>query len=251
MVEKKVSEILASRTQSAPEQPDISEAVQKRLDALERRIDDGRHDDTKSEGLRFLLMARQHKERGEDASALKMYEMAQPFFPGQTKLQAKIDRLREKMAAKREGQELSASAVGDSAADSADTSVERKKKAHRQANDEDYEAAEADDDDESFMRSQKKSKKVKATRIQLTLDDTPLTPHMQELLDIINSRDATAIMGLQGFGPKKARDLVDYLGLMTEEDGGRIDSLAQLRAVPGMGGRAVERAYDGLVSGRA
>jgi hypothetical protein len=244
MVEKKVSEILASRTQSASDPPEISEAVQKRLEALERRIDDGKHDDTRSEGLRFLLMARQHKERGEDGSALKMYEMALPFFPGQTKLKAKIERLREKVTAKREGRDVPA---GD-AAESADAPFVGKNKTSRHVNDEDYEDAEADDDDESFMRSRKKSKKVKAMKIEFSLDETSFTPQIQGLLDIINSRDATAIMGLQGFGPKKARDLVDYLGLIGEEDGGRIENLAQLRAVPGMGGRTVERACEGLLS---
>ncbi|KAI1849682.1 hypothetical protein JX266_004631 [Neoarthrinium moseri] len=246
MVEKKVAEILASRTQAAQEQqPEISEAVQKRLEALERRIDDGRHDDHKSEGLRFLLMARQHKERGEDSSALKMYEMALPYFPGQAKLLSKIDKLKAKIAAKREGRDAPAEVARDASSTAGTPS--RKKKVYRFNDDEDYEAAEADDDDESFAHSRKPTRKVKATKLECSLDDTPLTPQMQELLDIINSGDANMIMGLQGFGPKKARDLVDYL----DQDGQRIQSLAQLRAIPGMGGRAIDRAYEGLVSGHA
>ncbi|ORY60832.1 P-loop containing nucleoside triphosphate hydrolase protein [Pseudomassariella vexata] len=253
MVEKKVSEILASRTQAAPEPPEISDAVQRRLEALERRIEDGKHDDGKSDGLRFLLMARQHKERGEDASALKMYEMALPFFPGQVKLLAKIERLKDKMIAKREGREL----ISD---DAEERPSERRRKACRQGDDEgydaeDYDGTEADVEDEDFVRSRKKSKKSKLlVKPDVVLDDAPLTPHMQQLLDIINSRDANAIMGLQGFGPKKARDLVEYLDSRVEEDGAWcIETLAQLRAVPGMGGRAVERAYEGLIQtvGRA
>ncbi len=89
MVEKKVSEILAARTQSAPPPQEISEDVKRRLEALERRIDDERRDDTRSDGLRFLLMARQHKERGENTSALKMYEMALPYFLAKLSLSAK------------------------------------------------------------------------------------------------------------------------------------------------------------------
>lgn len=253
MVEKKVAEILAlreaSRSQEAlvPPQFEISDAVQKRLDALERRIEDGRHDDSKSEGLRFLLMARQHKERGEDASALKMYEMALPYFPGQVKILAKMERLKLKLAAKAQGKDSGC----DIGHESAGSAVSRKKKVHRQTESEDCDASEADDDEEDYSRNRKKSKKAKALKLDLPLDDTPLTPHMQELLDIINSKDLGAIMGLQGFGPKKARDLVDYLAVAREEQDGAITSLAQLRAVPGMGGRAVERAYEGLVADRA
>jgi hypothetical protein len=107
MVERKVSEILAARALDQPEYKvpvdTISEEVQRRLDALEKKIESGeKEDDARSEGLRFLLMAKQHKERGEDSSALKMYELAEPFFPGQQKLQKKIDALRAKIAAKRE-----------------------------------------------------------------------------------------------------------------------------------------------------
>ncbi len=55
------------------------------------------------------------------------------------------------------------------------------------------------------------------------------------------------IMGLQGLGPKKARDLVQYLEIQSE-DRDCIKTLVQLRTIPGMGGRTVERAYEGLVA---
>ncbi len=108
MVEKKVAEVLAARmaaeqqttTVMAPPPPPAPshDAVQKRLEALERRIEaDERREDSKSDGLRYLLSARQHKESGDDASALKAYEMALPFFPGQTKLVGKIQRLRARL----------------------------------------------------------------------------------------------------------------------------------------------------------
>ncbi|KAI9745943.1 MAG: hypothetical protein M1818_000624 [Claussenomyces sp. TS43310] len=110
MVERKVSEILAARASDQPAPPPpldgISEAVQRRLDALERKIESGEKEDSRSEGLRFLLMAKQHKERGEDSSALKMYELAAPFFPAQEKLQRKIDNLRAKIRTRREAAEL-------------------------------------------------------------------------------------------------------------------------------------------------
>ncbi|KAI1768378.1 kinesin-domain-containing protein [Hypoxylon sp. FL1150] len=248
MVEKKVSEILASRTQAAPPPPppEINDAVQKRLDALEKRIEDGRHDESRSEGLRFLLMARQHKERGEDASALKMYEMALPYFPGQARLLGKIDKLKAKLEARREGREVSPGEMGDDL-DERPVVERRQKKPSRQTDDDDYTA---DDDEESFTgKGRKKGKKSKALKVYRAeseaIEDGASS---QELLDIVNSRDLSMIMTLQGFGPKKARDLVDYLEQMAEEDGGRIESLAQLRAVPGMGGRTVDRAYEGLLT---
>ncbi|KHO01036.1 kinesin [Metarhizium album ARSEF 1941] len=107
MVEKKVGEILAARTAAekavqdqkrTPSRRDVSEAMQRRLEALERRMEsDNARVDSKSDGLRFLLAARQHREKGDDASALRAYEMALPFFPGQAKLIGKIQRLRNRL----------------------------------------------------------------------------------------------------------------------------------------------------------
>ncbi|XXH01695.1 hypothetical protein Hte_008056 [Hypoxylon texense] len=257
MVEKKVSEILASRTQAAPPPGEISDAVQKRLDALEKRIEDGRHDDARSEGLRFLLMARQHKERGEDASALRMYEMALPYFPGQARLLGKIEKLKAKLLdAKREGRGgASPGEMREDGGDDRPAAAERRhKKPSRRSDDDDYNGAEADDDDESFVgKGHKRGKKPKAAAKGSSAEPSAAEDgaSSRSLLEIVNSRDVSLIMTLQGFGPKKARDLVDYLELMSEEDGGRIDTLAQLRAVPGMGGRTVDRAYEGLLTCRA
>ncbi|KAI6252404.1 hypothetical protein MCOR31_009284, partial [Pyricularia oryzae] len=57
-------------------------------------------------------------------------------------------------------------------------------------------------------------------------------------------------MSLTGFGAKKARDLVENLALLAVDGDSapQISSLAELRAVPGMGGRTVDRAYEGLAS---
>ncbi|KAI1127006.1 P-loop containing nucleoside triphosphate hydrolase protein [Nemania abortiva] len=251
MVEKKVSEILAARTQSAPAPPvELSDEVKRRLEALERRIDDGRHDDTRSEGLRFLLMARQHKERDENASALKMYEMALPYFPGQAKLLGKIEKLRARIAADRDTQ--GPDTIEPVAVSPKRATPKKTKNSGRwsRVDDDAYNGAEADDDDdESYMgKSKKKGKKPKAVK----MDPSSVTeegPISEALLDIVNSRDVSMIMGLQGLGPKKARDLVQYLEAQWEEDGGRIETLVQLRAIPGMGGRTVDRAYEGLVAG--
>jgi hypothetical protein len=72
--------------------------MQRRLEALERRVEgEDNRIDSKSDGLRFLLAARQHREKGDDASALRAYEMALPYFPGQAKLIGKIQRLRNRL----------------------------------------------------------------------------------------------------------------------------------------------------------
>ncbi|KAF5618205.1 kinesin family member 22 [Fusarium tjaetaba] len=254
MVEKKVSEILAARVAAEKEsqppptvQPEISDAVQRRLEALERRIDsDEWRDDSKSDGLRFLLAARQHKERGEDEIALKMYEKALPYFPGQTKLLNKIERLRSR---------LNGNAPAPSPRRETPRSERKKRRLVYDDADGDYETAEADVDEAEFARRAPKAKsrklKVKALATKSILsgdDEGPASPRTQHLLDIVNSRDLDQIRSLVGFGAKKARDLVDYLELVNDDEaGGRIDSLAQLRTVPGMGSRTVERAYDGLV----
>lgn len=281
MVERKVSEILATRTLNQPTStvPDnsISEAVQRRLDALEKKIESGEKEDARSEGLRFLLMAKQHKERGEDSSALKMYELAVPFFPGQQKLQKKMEILRAKIAAKRElaeqGQAESHNAVANSrtqpptlsAPPERSVEIKTKPKRGRTAADSDdeyngsevqHEPYEGDDDSFTYKPSSKarkpKSKPVSKPLPSL-LDcrtDDPLNPSAAHLLSIINSRNVALIKGLNGVGAKKARDLVEFLELRAEdEEGGRIGSLAQLRGVPGLGGRTVERMLEGVEGG--
>lgn len=257
MVEKKVSEILAARTAAekaaAPPQesvqPDLSDAVQRRLEALERRIDnEDWREDSKSDGLRYLLAARQHKERGDDVAALKAYEMALPFFPGQAKLLSKIERLRSRLGV----------SGGVHAEHQSPPKSERKRRRRVIVDDDcDYhDAAEADVEEEPLADAVKsRSRKAKATTTKLVIpaDDAapgPASPRTRRLLDVVNTRDLSQIRGLAGFGPTRARDLVDYLELAATEadEGGRIDTLAQLRALPGMGGRTVERAYEGLLA---
>ncbi|KAI4135817.1 MAG: hypothetical protein LQ347_000320, partial [Umbilicaria vellea] len=112
IIEKKVTEILAARALDQPSAapiPDISEEVQRRLELLEQKID-GKDDDGRAEGLTFLLMAKQHHVRGEDTSALKMYELAKEYFPDNPKLDGKITRLREKLKEKRNDNEQRARA---------------------------------------------------------------------------------------------------------------------------------------------
>lgn len=248
MVEKKVGEVLAARAAAEKKatppspvqvQPDLNDAVQKRLEALERRIENEEwRDDGKTEGLKHLLAARQHKERGEDAAALQAYERALPFFPGQAKLLGKIERLRMRL--------------GINETPKSPRSAKKKQRRRIIEEDADYDEADADIEGESFspvvLKPKTRRPRTKVAAAPLFLEDEPPCPQPQMLLDIVNSRDLDQIRGLVGFGAKKAKDLVDYLELIGQEDGGRIETLAHLRTVPGIGGRAVERAYEGLVA---
>lgn len=247
LVEKKVSEILAARSaaeKSAPEQPPqqqaeaMSSAVQKRLEALERRIEsDDWKDDAKSEGLRLLLAARKHKERGDDAATLQCYESALPFFPGQVKLLSKIEKLRAKMAG---------------VTPSTPASERRQRRRRRATVDEEdvsYTEGEADVEEDAAGRPRERKQRAKLVmRTLLPVEDAPISPQAQQLLDIVNSRDVARIRGLVGFGAKKAKDLIDYMELTSGEAGGQFESLSQLRSIPGLGGRAIERAYGGLAA---
>ncbi|KAH8174808.1 kinesin motor domain-containing protein [Sarocladium implicatum] len=248
MVEKKVSEILAARDaekqapesqQVQPQEDALSKTMQKRLEALERRIEsDDWRDDAKADGLRLLLSAKQHKEKGNDAAALEAYESALPYFPGQVKLLNKIERLRAKLG-------------GNVAESTGSPRSEKKRRRRRIVNEDDdvsYTEGEADVEEGSFLRpSVPRSRSKVVVQSLLPEDGGPPSPQAQQLLDIVNSRDIAQIRGLVGFGAKKAKDLVDYMELIGAEDGGQIESLAQLRTIPGLGGRAIERAYGGLM----
>lgn len=284
MIERKVQEALANRALDQPSSKapsEISEAVQRRLEALERKIESGEAEEARAEGLRFLLMAKQHKERGEDSSALKMYELAVPFFPAQEKLQKKIETLKAKIQAKRD----------KAASVTSGTEVERRKplatapivqlpsppvsfeiatdevqaKPRRVKNadecDDEFNGsvvmAEAYEDDDSFSYKAAKPKRSKSrptakSSLRVFSDEGDTnnleapTPRTRHLLDIINSRDVAMIKGLSGVGAKKARDLVEFLELGNDDDGYSIKSLQQLIVIPGLGKRTVERAYEGV-----
>lgn len=288
LIERKVSEALANQAlaytaSSAPSE--ISEAVQQRLEALERRIESGEAEEARAEGLRFLLMAKQHKEHGEESSALKMYELALPFFPGNEKLLKKINNLRSKIRTKREEAGITEPASltlehgkpvprtltmhPPNRATSLENSEEKSRVPTRkpgagEGSDDEYNGSmlerENDEDDRFSYKSstaRKTSEKLarkSELRIFADQDDArdeasePPTPRTRYLLDIVNSRDVAMIRGLSGVGAKKARDLVEFLELQNEAEGGSIQTLQQLKAVPGVGNRTVERAYEGIAS---
>ncbi|KAH8773681.1 P-loop containing nucleoside triphosphate hydrolase protein [Diaporthe sp. PMI_573] len=274
MVERKVQEILASRiaaesrqqeeNATPPVQPpsaDISEAVQRRLDALERRIEDtqGEAAGGKSEGMRLLLQARKLKEQGDNEGTLKCYESALRYFPRQPKLLGKIEKLKAKIAAK------SANTEGGEQTQEQEKLKGRKKISGRQpdehdGNDSAYVDGDAGADaDESYVdnaptRSQPNPRAKASSHEANLLANLPTDdPRTHQLLDIVNSRDVNLIKGLRGFGAKKAQSLVtrmngiDYSGTRADQQF-RVDSLAQLSGVFGMGEKVVEKAWEGLAS---
>lgn len=262
MVEKKVAEILASRAAAevapapvsaketaAPTETQISDEVRRRLDALERKIEN-EGQDARSKGLRFLLQAKEAKELGDEDLALRHYESALRYFPGQVKLMGKIEKLRAKLSGQTGGdnsqQPTEEHAEGRTAGRGKHAG--RKMREGRFENDDEYhgDGTEADVDEEDCKPLRAKvSKKPKSKAVEM--DDGPHSPRAQQLLDIVNSRDLALIRGLNGFGAKKAQDLVDYLNLKADEEYGQVGSLSQLTMLPGMGSKTVERAYDGLM----
>jgi len=103
LIARRVDERFAERalTEQSLAAAALPTALQKRLDSLEQRVSE-REGEKASEGLQYLLMAKQHLSRGEEASALKMFELAGPWFPGNERLGRKIEGLRERIRLKRE-----------------------------------------------------------------------------------------------------------------------------------------------------
>ncbi|KAF4589295.1 kinesin family protein [Ophiocordyceps camponoti-floridani] len=252
MVEKKVGEMLAAAHPpvTTPDaaiviaQPDISEAVRKRLEALERRLEsDDWRGDPKSDGLQHLLAARQHKERGDKVAALRDYEAALPFFPGQPKLLGKIERLRSLLGVTVPGR-----------SPERHLAIVSHDQHHRHHRDVGWAAAAAAAAASARSRPRKAGPKPATEPEAFPLPpgsptappaSIPPSPRTRRLLAVVNSRDPLQMRGLVGFGAKRAADAVERLAT---DHPGRIETLDQLRSIPGFGGRTVDRAYEGLAA---
>ncbi|KAL4811179.1 kinesin-domain-containing protein [Aspergillus unguis] len=275
LVEKKVEEILAVRAVSEKSRQtqvrELNEQVQRRLEQLEQRIEGS--EDTRAEGLSYLLMAKQHQGRGEDISALKMYQLALPFFPENEKLARKIDNLKQRISNKsRQSIELSASmpatenkkGMGSLLSLPSAKSKQGTKRPAAEEEDADYEepnsfAAESDDEFElesSHLRRKKRAKTTssKQTSPELGLnsadDESVHSPRTIHLLSIINSRDVSQIKLLKGVGAKKAEAIVDCLCEMDQgeaESQLQINTLAELSKLKGCGVKTVQSMRSGVL----
>ncbi len=294
LVEQKVSAILAaqsnqqkppqSASQSAsspsPKQvpnaaaaaPVISEEVQRRLASIEQRLEG--QEGARAEGLSFLLMAKQHQARGEMNSALKMYQLARPYFPGNEKLERKIEVLRGRVEGRRRGEEERTERDGRRA----DGGEEIDNKSAYEEDDESYHDddrndaelcgakdsdADSDDDEETSrpLKMKKPRPPQRQKRFRLSSPD-PLaaaiaapTPRTTHLLSVINTRDLNQIKRLKGVGPKRAEGIVECLAELGEgQHGGGgggggevgVTSLEQLSGLRGVGRKTVEGMRAGI-----
>ncbi|KAF2205028.1 kinesin-domain-containing protein [Delitschia confertaspora ATCC 74209] len=274
LISQRIDEKLAEKAlqDTIAAAPALSAELQKRLDELEHRIE-AKEEDGKSQGLQFLLMAKQHQVRGEDVSALRMYQMAQPFFPGNEKLKGKMKTLEDRIRAKREAESGSRShttapppAFSLPAAPSTMLSLPAKtekkhanaKSLYHEVSDDDEFAPQPESDhdayasDDSFQYKTKAARKPKKTAKKLPIfrDSTDTvshpvnhTPRTSHLLKIINSKDASKIRELKGVGAKKADAIVGCLLEMEEEEIKDLEGLALLK---GVGGKTVENMRAGL-----
>ena len=277
LIDRRVNEALAGRadqtTMSNPEP--ISDEVQRRLDALEKRVDG--QENERAEGLQYLLMAKQHQVRGEDGSALKMYKLALPHFPGNEKLARKVAALHEKIAAKKV--EVRSSEPPNVPTLSVYSEKHTAKRKPKTEDDESYHEAQDrpaayDEDDDFAYRPRTKirrpqnvslnrpapasalldpslSTELRPTEREDDSEDelasafTSQTPRTKQLLHIINSKDISQIKLLKGVGAKKAEAIVNCLCDL--EDEARVTSLGQLGKMKGVGVKTVENMRTGLM----
>ncbi|KAH0185751.1 kinesin-domain-containing protein, partial [Aureobasidium melanogenum] len=263
LIERKVAEKLAEQALSTklPAGTEIAPDVQARLIALERRVID--QESARAEGLQYLLMAKQHTVRGEEVSALKMYQLALPYFPDNQKLAQKMLKLQEKINRKEEERRPKSSGGVPLMADD---------------DDEDYqpETHDQDDEDESVFDNHQRAKprsrpairrNLSVFRDEATSAPQPCsqrqtadsdsedelahslintgpdqTPRSKHILRIINSRDVAQIRLLKGVGAKKAEMIVNALCEMDDE----IRHVGELGRLKGVGIKGVERMREGL-----
>ena len=262
MVEKKVCEMLATRALNQPVSApttEVSEEVKRRLELLEQKIEG--KDEGRSEGLTFLLMAKQHHARGEDSSALKMYELARDYFPDNAKLESKITKLRQKIAQRKAGSACPTIPLTNISLQPVTNEPNRRTR-DQSVDDGDYQEptyspADEDDDYTSDAGCRSKPRSKKPTRLKqhplLSENDddlprTPRTPRTRRLLYIINSRDVSQIRLLKGVGARKAEAIVEALCANEEEV--EVGSLRQLGRLRGVGVKTVENMRTGLAAVR-
>ena len=256
MIERKVTDILAARALDQPSvapQPEISDEVQRRLDLLEKKIDV--QDDGREQGLTFLLMAKQHAVRGEDASALRMYNLAKDFFPDNKKLEIKIEKLREKIQHSKEEERRKEAANEPKSSKNLLLTTTRKACGRKDDGDDDYQdEAFADQhyESDSGFHYRPKSRNKRATAGGLSSTEVGMgdveTPRTRQLLDIVNSRDIKQIRLLKGVGAKKAEAIIEALcaGEEDEDEVRAVTNLRELGQLRGVGAKTVENMRLGL-----
>ncbi|EER23402.1 hypothetical protein D8B26_001505 [Coccidioides posadasii str. Silveira] len=265
MVEKKVAQILAARARDEAETSrgalrtqanNINAQLQRRLERLEQRVEG--NEDARAEGLSYLLMGKQHQSHGEDKSALKMYQLALPFFPENAKLAQKIEVLQARLnghdtthsdseKAQQQGHK-NRRRVNRESAEKYDSGDEEycELEENDSLSDENYEA-------QGHSRPKPKASKAATRRCHPRTKETGVvdannaiqSPRTAHILSIINSRNINQIKLLRGVGAKKAEAIVDCLcemdGNVSDADKSvQIRSLVELGKMKGVGLKTVE-----------
>lgn len=266
MISRRIDEKLAEKAlqDTAMSAPALSAELQKRLDDLEQRVE-ARDDDKSGPGLQFLLMGKQHLARAEEVSALRMFQLALPYFPGNSRLESKIAKLEQNIRNKRE--------LGGRVPESVDTTVSapaskrmaplvskrRKVASEDECDGDEFAPAEASDHDDSYAsdssfkfkkatrKAKPSTKKLPIFRDQGIASDSAQpehqTPRTARLLSIINTKDIAQIKALKGVGAKKADAIVNCLVDMDDDE---IRDLHMLAMLKGVGGKSVETMRMGL-----
>ncbi|KAF7525660.1 hypothetical protein PCG10_004651 [Penicillium crustosum] len=273
MVERKVEEILAVRAVSEQSRQtqvhELNEQLQKRLALLEQRIEGT--EDARAEGLSYLLMAKQHQARGEDSSALRMYQLAAPHFPHNEKLVGKIAALKERVHTKAWEEKPHSPPKGRLGSmlslkkDATQTLGKRQAESHEYDYMDQTHTGFSSDEDVPRPRHKKRAA-AKLGQIEeapelLDNEDPSISPRTMHILSIINSRDVSQIKLLKGVGAKKAEALVDCLcemdqtsldttdsGSVSDQPQFQVNSLAQLSQLKGVGVKTVENMRQGVLA---
>ncbi|KAI1971868.1 hypothetical protein LOZ53_000934 [Ophidiomyces ophidiicola] len=257
MVEKKVEELLAARalneveTSNAVLRTQVSDnaQLQRRLELLEQRVEG--KEDARAEGLSYLLMGKQHQSHGENRSALKMYQLALPFFPENKKLTQKIEMLKTMFSdhsnltiskpepnpeSKGQGRRKRRRCNRDS------TEINEEHDEYRLSDEETSE-----DDIDIRLRSKGGPRRgcKPAVKLESSENDLIHSPRTAHILSVVNSRNVSQIKLLRGVGAKKAEAILDCLCEMDEknfesENAVRIRSLVELGKLKGVGVKTVE-----------
>lgn len=270
LVNRMVDEKLAKQALSDNDKrsaPVLSDEIQRRLEDLEHRVEQ-KEDGGRAEGLQYLLMAKQHTVRGEDASALQMYRLALPFFSDNDKLARKMLALEEKISQKRRQispkplEPTSFNAVTKPSLTAMPLKASSKQKPTYNEDDEYTDELQHVDDgeysgDDLGHRPRGKARKPAKTKVKVLPDaysSEPVSndsggpsPRTSSLLRIINTRDVSQIRLLRGVGLKRAEAIVNCLCEMDdEEDTPSITSLQQLGSLKGVGLKTVGNMREGL-----
>jgi len=236
LVEKKVEQILAARALNetslaqAPAPVPVNDDVNRRLEQLEKLLE--KKADARTEGLTYIVLAKQHVEKGETLAGLKMYQLALEYFPDNKRLQKRIADLEEK----RKNQFHHSSPPMNYGLETGGV-VPPKQKPKKQFS--------------VFMDAETPPRPIKRARSLSTGSFTvQQSPRTKQLLQIINSEDVEQIMKLKGVGKKRAEALAQHVKELRErnDDFPAIKDLEDLGIIKGIGSSMVDKMRNGIAA---